>query len=57
MKYDWDLINTLFDVAEAAHGHPNLKAIEDAALAQLAEMCKPKEEPKATRTERDYEKR
>jgi len=63
MKYDWEHIRNLFEVAEKALGHPKLKVLGDAAAAELEAIANPSEPEqkvevrKSHVVERDYDKR
>lgn len=39
--YDWDHIEQLLRIAELTRGRPDLKAIQDAAHAELASIANP----------------
>lgn len=41
VEYDWDKIKLLLDIIESSRGHPNLKPINDAALAELERIANP----------------
>jgi hypothetical protein len=40
---DWETIKHLLEIAELSRGHPQLKAIHDAALLELAQHAAPAE--------------
>jgi hypothetical protein len=41
MEYDYERISTLLNIADKTSGHPQLKAIRDAALAELEAIANP----------------
>jgi len=45
---DWSTIKDLLEIVELSRGHPQLKAINDAALMELAQHASAPEEPVET---------
>ena len=44
VEYDWAKIRELIDIVDLLRGHPNLKPIADAAMAELNEIANPPKE-------------
>jgi hypothetical protein len=43
MEYDFDRVRQLIEIVDMLRGHPNLKPIADAAMAELEAMVVPEE--------------
>ena len=52
---NWELIKQLLEISELSRGHPQLKNIHDAALAELEQMSNPPAPAEEAEAETDSE--
>jgi hypothetical protein len=53
--YDWDRIKQLVEIVDMLRGHPSLKAIADAAMAELELIANPPEDEAEAEDEKEPE--